>query len=207
MRGIHRGSSEEPLAVGLNNNYSSYCSTGEEYHHHHIHQDAPSAVKTTRSPRPTTPAVLATDGGGGGFWLASVATGPGMEAAAAATETGFISSQPSMAEFMTALPQMSNDPGTLGQHSPSGSGPMSPNSAAHHAAAYHGMMDGMQDATGVNVPEYPWMKEKKTTRKSSQQGKLKILFSGAPEATARVIDGGRGPCESDETSIFWGGFF
>jgi homeobox protein HoxA/B2 len=26
---------------------------------------------------------------------------------------------------------------------------------------------------GVNVPEYPWMKEKKTTRKSNQQGKTR----------------------------------
>lgn len=34
------------------------------------------------------------------------------------------------------------------------------------------MMDphGVADPSGVNVPEYPWMKEKKTSRKSSQQG-------------------------------------
>ena len=149
-------------------------------------------VKTTRSPTP--PAVLATDGGGG-FWLASVAAGPGAGAvlppphgSAAAgmdvvqqpppppgAETGFISSQPSMAEFMTALPQMGADGGASQlQHSPGG--PMSPG-AAHHPGYHPSMMDphGVQDASGVNVPEYPWMKEKKTTRKNSQQGN-KLAF-------------------------------
>ena len=119
--------------------------------------------KKTRSPSPNS--VLATDGGGG-YWLASVAMDPN-------AETGFISSQPSMAEFMTALPhQMSaTAEGPLQHPSPNASGPLSPNVAAHHGA-YHGMMEphGVNDASGVNVTEYPWMKEKKTTRKSSQQG-------------------------------------
>lgn len=135
-----------------------------------------STVKT----RPTTP-VLANDGGGG-FWLATVAAGastpaglpphgthhPAMDPTCGSAETGFINSQPSMAEFMTALPQLAGDSSL--QHSPGTGGSISP--GAHHPA-YHTMMDphGVADPSGVNVPEYPWMKEKKTTRKSNQQGK------------------------------------
>ncbi|XP_033229562.1 homeotic protein proboscipedia-like [Belonocnema kinseyi] len=130
----------------------------------------------TRSPTP----VLANDGGGG-FWLAPVAAGAGagavlpphgahpvMDPTCGTAETGFINSQPSMAEFMTALPQLSGD-GAL-QHSPGAGGPMSP--GTHHPG-YHTMIDphGVADPSGVNVPEYPWMKEKKTTRKNNQQGK------------------------------------
>ncbi|EFN88921.1 hypothetical protein EAI_10866 [Harpegnathos saltator] len=137
-----------------------------------------STVKTTR---PTTP-VLANDGGGG-FWLATVAAGagtpaglpphgthhPAMDPTCGSAETGFINSQPSMAEFMTALPQLAGDSSM--QHSPGTGGSISP--GTHHPA-YHTMMDphGVADPSGVNVPEYPWMKEKKTTRKSNQQGKL-----------------------------------
>ncbi|XP_012276292.1 homeotic protein proboscipedia [Orussus abietinus] len=138
-----------------------------------------AAAKT----RPPSPAVLANDGGG--FWLASVAAGagagaglpprgahPGMDpncgpvGPVGPNETGFINSQPSMAEFMTALPQLAAD-GAL-QHSPAQGGPISP--GPHHPS-YHPIMDphGVQDPSGVNVPEYPWMKEKKTTRKSNQQ--------------------------------------
>ncbi|KAF7991506.1 hypothetical protein HCN44_008818 [Aphidius gifuensis] len=81
------------------------------------------------------------------------------------SETGFINSQPSMAEFMTALPQLSGD-GPL-PDSPSAVGPLSP---TQHQS-YHNLIDshGIADHTNVNVPEYPWMKEKKTARKSSQQ--------------------------------------
>lgn len=138
-----------------------------------------STVKT----RPTTP-VLANDGGGG-FWLATVAAGastpaglpphgthhPAMDPTCGSAETGFINSQPSMAEFMTALPQLAGDSSL--QHSPGTGGSISP--GAHHPA-YHTMMDphGVADPSGVNVPEYPWMKEKKTTRKSNQQGKSLI---------------------------------
>ncbi|XP_033325181.1 uncharacterized protein LOC117219824 [Megalopta genalis] len=127
--------------------------------------------------RPTTP-VLANDGGGG-FWLATVAAGagapaglpphgthhPAMDPTCGSAETGFINSQPSMAEFMTALPQLAGD-GSL-QHSPGTGGSISPGS---HHPGYHAMMDphGVADPS-VNVPEYPWMKEKKTTRKSNQQ--------------------------------------
>lgn len=62
------------------------------------------------------------------------------------TESGFINSQPSMAEFMTHLdpesPKMIGNPG-------------------------YNTMPGDQ---GDGVPEYPWMKEKKTARKNSSQG-------------------------------------
>lgn len=107
------------------------------------------------------------DGGcGGGFWMAAVSAAAGgtMESpgllGGPQAETGFISSQPSMAEFI------------LPHHLEMGGGdPLSPQ---------QGYPPGLVDQ-GVNVQEYPWMKEKKTTRKSSQQGKpaltlLKIIF-------------------------------
>lgn len=92
----------------------------------------------------------------GGFWLHPLE---------GCNETGFINSQPSMAEFMTALPHVPGGGGEVPitmspQHTP-------PGPAGYPMEVPHGM-----DSPGVNVPEYPWMKEKKTTRKSSQQGKL-----------------------------------
>ena len=173
----------------------------QEQRHHHcqIHQASvdlrlaqlgcvleSEEFEQTVKTRPITP-VLANDGCsgttgvGGGFWLATVATGavsgatlpphgshPTMDPSCGPAETGFINSQPSMAEFMTALPQVASD-GNL-QHSPGTGGPMSPGS---HHPGYHNMMEphAVTDPSGVNVPEYPWMKEKKTTRKSNQQGK------------------------------------
>ncbi|XP_066996518.2 homeotic protein proboscipedia [Anabrus simplex] len=141
------------------------------------------SVKT----RPPTP-VLASDGcvgggggggggAGGGFWLAAVTAAAAggapphgvhpMDGCLAGGETGFINSQPSMAEFMTALPHLS---GEL-QHPPP------PGSLSPPPGSYQAMVDphgppppGQQPPQpGVNVPEYPWMKEKKTTRKSNQQ--------------------------------------
>ncbi|XP_021206544.1 homeotic protein proboscipedia [Bombyx mori] len=90
--------------------------------------------------------------GGNSFWLAAVtAAGAPHPMLETCTETGFINSQPSMAEFMTALPQLGA--GELSpQHTPPGYAPDLPSPGG-----------------GLNVPEYPWMKEKKTTRKSSQQ--------------------------------------
>ena len=120
---------------------------------------------------------------GAGFWLAAVTAatlGPAhgqhpMEhpmAAMNTAETGFINSQPSMAEFMTALPHMGGDlqgPGSLSPQPPGGYPPM--------------------DGHGVNVPEYPWMKEKKTTRKSSQQGTGPRCSPSGPSLTwARAED-------------------
>lgn len=70
------------------------------------------------------------------------------------TESGFINSQPSMAEFMTHLdpdsPKMIGNP------------------------AYNAMQGDQCDS----VPEYPWMKEKKTARKGNQQGEqFQSLYS------------------------------
>ncbi|EEB13916.1 conserved hypothetical protein [Pediculus humanus corporis] len=116
--------------------------------------------------RPPTPIGIT----GGGFWLAAVqasATGPphgthpmetGLHMDHIPTaETGFINSQPSMAEFMTALPHISGDI-QRSMSPPPGNYPMSE------------PISGQQSQSGVNVPEYPWMKEKKTSRKSNQQG-------------------------------------
>lgn len=63
------------------------------------------------------------------------------------TETGFIGSQPSMAEFLTHV-----DP-----ESPKVSG-----NAGYPVTS----IDSCD-----SVPEYPWMKEKKTSRKNNVQGK------------------------------------
>lgn len=64
------------------------------------------------------------------------------------TESGFINSQPSMAEFLTHL------------------SPDSPKMMANQGG--YGVVSGDQMD---GVPEYPWMKEKKTARKGSNQGK------------------------------------
>ncbi|CAH1404748.1 unnamed protein product [Nezara viridula] len=80
-------------------------------------------------------------GDGGGFWMSAVNAASGMDMI---PESGFISSQPSMAEFI--LPHHI----TGGEPSP---GP------------YPQQIDPQQ-----SVQEYPWMKEKKTARKSNQQG-------------------------------------
>lgn len=114
------------------------------------------AVKTRNTP-PMGPAPgqehPRMEHGGNGFWLAAVtAAGAPHPMLDTCTETGFINSQPSMAEFMTALPQLGG--GELSpQHTPPGYAPDLPSPGG-----------------GLNVPEYPWMKEKKTTRKNSQQG-------------------------------------
>lgn len=68
-----------------------------------------------------------------------------------------------MAEFMTALPPL---PQTLrGALSP-GRSPPPPGMYQQHP---HGLQQPGSPG-GLPVPEYPWMKEKKTSRKSSQQG-------------------------------------
>lgn len=60
------------------------------------------------------------------------------------SESGFINSQPSIADFLTHL------------------SPDSDKMAGYQSVPSDGM-DG--------VPEYPWMKEKKTARKNNSQGK------------------------------------
>lgn len=91
---------------------------------------SPSAMKMSiNCDKRETPSYWMSGGGGGG---------PGSGAA----ESGFINSQPSMAEFLT---QIDKDSPTqvFPMVSPSDSG------------------------GGMDVPEYPWMKEKKTARKNS----------------------------------------
>lgn len=61
------------------------------------------------------------------------------------SESGFINSQPSMAEFLTHL---------------------SPESPKLNNQVCPVLPDGID-----GVPEYPWMKEKKTARKNNSQGK------------------------------------
>jgi len=60
------------------------------------------------------------------------------------TETGFINSQPSMAEFLTHL---------------------GPDSSPKMDQTHYGNPPGPDG--GDSVPEYPWMKEKKTARKNN----------------------------------------
>lgn len=124
----------------------------------HLEEGDYVAVKT----RPATP-----EGSGtGGFWLAAVSAASGAPHGSlpleGCNETGFINSQPSMAEFMTALPHLSGDM----SHGPSMSPQHTPPSGGYPMEVPHSL-----GSPSVNVPEYPWMKEKKTTRKNSQQGK------------------------------------
>lgn len=123
----------------------------------HLDSEDDFVVVKTRSNSP--------EAGGGGFWLSAVSAASGAPHPAlpieGCNETGFINSQPSMAEFMTALPHLSGDMAHGASISPQNTPP-----AGYPMDVPHGM-----GSPGVNVPEYPWMKEKKTTRKSSQQGK------------------------------------
>lgn len=70
------------------------------------------------------------------------------------TETGFINSQPSMAEFLTHL---------------------GPDSSPKMDQASYG--NSSEDV----VPEYPWMKEKKTARKGSAQSESRWFISLPPD--------------------------
>lgn len=65
------------------------------------------------------------------------------------TETGFINSQPSMAEFLTHL---------------------GPDSSPKMDQTQYG------NSSEEAVPEYPWMKEKKTARKNQSQSKFNDKF-------------------------------
>lgn len=65
------------------------------------------------------------------------------------TETGFINSQPSMAEFLTHL---------------------GPDSSPKMDQAAYG------NSSEDPVPEYPWMKEKKTARKNNTQSEFLMKY-------------------------------
>ncbi|CAG9823879.1 unnamed protein product [Phaedon cochleariae] len=121
----------------------------------HLDEDEFVATKT----RSNTPEGVAAGGSGAStFWLSAVSAAA--QPLEGCNETGFISSQPSMAEFMTALPHISGEV----PHGPQMS-PQTPPTTGFPMDIPHGI-----GSPGVNVPEYPWMKEKKTTRKNSQQG-------------------------------------
>lgn len=100
----------------------------------------------------------------GGFWMAAVSaatggTGP-IESAAGCQvpESGFISSQPSIAEFILPHHMDGIQSEDISPGNQNASGIYSAN-----------MQDSQQ--SGINVQEYPWMKEKKTSRKNNHQGK------------------------------------
>ncbi|KAK9512252.1 hypothetical protein O3M35_000720 [Rhynocoris fuscipes] len=90
-----------------------------------------------------------------GFWMSAVSAATTGMPDILPGESGFISSQPSMAEFI--LPHHM----TAGDMSPSPGQPQPP---------YPQAMDQQQA-----VQEYPWMKEKKTARKSNQQDARTLL--------------------------------
>lgn len=98
----------------------------------------------------------------GGFWMAAVSaatggTGP-IESAAGCQvpESGFISSQPSIAEFILPHHMDGIQSEDISPGNQNASGIYSAN-----------MQDSQQ--SGINVQEYPWMKEKKTSRKNNHQ--------------------------------------
>lgn len=75
------------------------------------------------------------------------------------TETGFINSQPSMAEFLTHL---------------------GPDSSPKMDQAAYG------NSSEEQVPEYPWMKEKKTARKNNSQSEFHVeLFAAEGKEIVR----------------------
>ncbi|XP_050297338.1 homeotic protein proboscipedia isoform X2 [Anthonomus grandis grandis] len=122
----------------------------------HIEEEVDFVPVKTRSNTPDSAS-------GGPYWMPPSGANVGgtphhpMDGCA---ETGFINSQPSMAEYMTALPHLSAE---MPPHSTSIS-PQHTSPGGYGMEVPHGL-----GSPGVNVPEYPWMKEKKTTRKNSQQ--------------------------------------
>ncbi|XP_065349397.1 homeotic protein proboscipedia isoform X1 [Cloeon dipterum] len=92
-------------------------------------------------------------------------------------ETGFINSEPSMAEYISRIP----DP----RESQS---PFLEVATAH--ADGRGLMQQTAAVSAASVPEYPWMKEKKTSRKNSTP-ELRGIFMDS-EAENEPGDHGRG---------------
>ncbi|XP_054721363.1 mucin-6-like [Uloborus diversus] len=92
-------------------------------------------------------------------------------------ESGFINSQPSMAEFMTALPHINETFHRVSSMPPSVQpslcqlevSPQPPSSL--HVNASPSPPSKHNSGSGLNssVAEYPWMKEKKTSRKQHQE--------------------------------------
>lgn len=82
------------------------------------------------------------------------------------TESGFINSQPSMAEFLTHVEPES--PGKLGAHPAYTNTPIVGDTNCSDA-----------------VPEYPWMKEKKTSRKNNSQGRFAFCMNSSHHQNTR----------------------
>lgn len=104
-----------------------------------------------------------------------------------ASEGGFINSQPSMAEFLNHLSPESPKIGT-----PVGVGGGGVSVGVGGGYPVVGVAGVPQTPDGMDsVPEYPWMKEKKTSRKSSNnnnQGKYHqpIATSNSPLTTCQL---------------------
>lgn len=106
----------------------------QQHHQTLLGASSPSAMKMSiNCDKRENPSYWMTGGGG-------VGVGPVNGA-----ESGFINSQPSMAEFLTQI-----DP-----ESPKMGSQVFP------------MVSPSDSGGGMDVPEYPWMKEKKTARKNS----------------------------------------
>ncbi|XP_064471851.1 homeotic protein proboscipedia-like isoform X2 [Ornithodoros turicata] len=73
-------------------------------------------------------------------------------------DAGFLNSQPSMAEFMTALPHVGDSFRPVAPMCQPMEGPPMPDASPPN-----------NKHPQIGVPEYPWMKEKKTTRKTHQE--------------------------------------
>lgn len=113
-----------------------------------LQQQALQAKLVTNCDKRSMDTYWMTSGGGNGATNAPNNGGVIGGGPVGTTESGFINSQPSMAEFLTHLnpdsPKMMGNQGGYG-------------------VVGGDQMDG--------VPEYPWMKEKKTARKNNSQGK------------------------------------
>ena len=82
-------------------------------------------------------------------------------------EIGFINSQPLMAEFMTNLPHHS--PNEMDSHNFQ-TEPSNKKQSTFNPNMKSNLINNNNNNNN-NTPEYPWMKEKKSTRKNNLQGK------------------------------------
>lgn len=101
-------------------------------------------------------------------------------------ESGFINSQPSMAEFMTALPHINETfhRVTSINSMQSSVQPLCQLEVSPQPAMHGPSLNASPSPTGKqhglgssNVAEYPWMKEKKTSRKQHQGKFCPIQFN------------------------------
>lgn len=110
-------------------------------------------------------------------------------------ESGFINSQPSMAEFMTALPHINETFHRVSSINSLQSSVQPPPSlcqlevAPQQGSSLHGPVatspsppskqhPGSGPGLNSSVAEYPWMKEKKTSRKQHQGKSIKKTIKG-----------------------------